>query len=338
MRRHDVERAIPARDLSREELRQEIAKLDVLVIGGGGILFDDEAEIFLREAAVAEELDVPLVVYAVSVGPLENRTTRERLTRCLERAAIVTVRERYSRRLLERIGVRRDIMVTTDPALLVEPAALPGDTFAREGLVEGQTVVGLSVREPGVAAPDLDERHYHQLLADAADYMVYRYDTDIVFVAMERRISDLQQSHAVVSRMAHADRAQVLRAEYSAGEMLSLIGRLDFAIGMRLHFLMFAAMQRVPFVPLAYADKIAGFLRHLDMQIPPVQDMRAGQLIARIDRCWDWRQQVRADIDGRLPALRDRARETNALLVDLLRQRTPRQTPARSSPRVQPPA
>lgn len=329
--RHGVERAVPARELSREEVRADVAGLDVLIIGGGGILFDNEAEVFLREASIAQEFDIPVVIYAVSVGPLSNRMTRERLTDCFERAAVVTVRERHSRQLLEQIGVRREILVTADPALLLEPEPLPPDALEREGLVKDHTVIGLSVRESGVAAPDLDEGHYHQLLADAADYMVYRYDADLLFIPMERRVQDLQQSHAVVSKMARAERATVLKREYTAGQLLSLIGQLDFAIGMRLHFLIFAVLQRVPFVALSYAGKVAGFLEDLEMQVPPVQDIRAGQLIARIDRSWDMRQELRARIDARLPALRERARATNQLLVDVLQRRTVRERPAHAA-------
>jgi polysaccharide pyruvyl transferase CsaB len=325
--RHAVERAVPARDLSREEVRADIARLDALIIGGGGILFDNEAEVFLREASIAQELDVPVVIYAVSVGPLSSRATRERLTDCLERAAVVTVRDRHSRQLLEQFGVRREIVVTADPALLLEPEPLPAEALEREGLVKGHTLIGLSVRESGVAAPDLDEGHYHQLLADAADYMVYRYGADLLFIPMERRVQDLQQSHAVVSKMARAEHATVLKREYTAGQLLSLIGQLDFAIGMRLHFLLFAALQRVPFVALSYAGKVAGFLEDLEMQIPPVQDIRAGQLIARIDRSWDERQELRTHIEAHLPALRERARTTNRLLVDVLQRRTARQRP-----------
>jgi polysaccharide pyruvyl transferase CsaB len=334
VRRHDIEHAVPARELSREEVRDEIVGLDALIIGGGGILFDNEAEVFLREALLAQELNVPVVVYAVSVGPLENRNTRERLTECIERAAVVTVRERHSRQFLEHIGVRREIIVTPDPAFLLEPELPPPEPLEREDPVKDHPLIGLSVREAGVAAPDLDEGHYHQLLADAADYMVYRYDADLVFIPMERRVLDLQQSHAVISKMAHAERAMVLKREHTAGQLLSMVGQLDFAIGMRLHFLLFAALQRVPFVALSYAGKVAGFLEDLEMEVPAVQDIRAGQLIARIDRCWDLRQELREHIDARLPALRERARSTNRLLVDLLQRGTRGERPALPQPQA----
>src|SRR5262249_45023667 len=164
----------------------------------------------------------------------------------------------------------QDIEVTADPAFLLEPEPLPADALTREGLNENRRLIGLSVREPGAAAPDLEEAHYHALLANAADYMVDRLDADLVFVPMEPRQKDTQHSHAVVSRMAYAHRATVLKGEYTPGQLLSLIGHFDFALGMRLHFLIFAALNRVPFVALPYSSKVLGFLEDLEIGMPPL--------------------------------------------------------------------
>ena len=46
-KRHQVERAVPVRKLSRAEVAPEIERLDLLLVGGGGILFDAEARIYL---------------------------------------------------------------------------------------------------------------------------------------------------------------------------------------------------------------------------------------------------------------------------------------------------
>ena len=86
----------------------------------------------------------------------------------------------------------------------------------------------------------------------------------------------------------------------------------------------FAALERVPFVPLSYASKVAGLLEDFQMPVHAVQEVGAGQLIARIDRSWDQRPELRERIEAHLSTLRERARGTNRLLVDLLRQRHPR--------------
>lgn len=326
--RHRVERAVPVRELSRGEVLPEIERLDLLILGGGGILYDAEVNLYLREVALAQERGVPVLVYAVGAGPLQDPAA-QRLTRtCLQRAAAVTVRERRARQVLEEIGVQREIEITADPGLLLEPQPLPPDALRREGLDTQHRLVGVSVREPGAAAPDLDERHYHALLANAADYMIDRLDADLVFVPMERRVFDPQHCHAVISQMAYARRATVLKGEYTAGQMLTLIGHFAFAVGMRLHFLMFAALQRVPFVALPYASKVTGFLDALKMPTPPLQQVNAGQLIAHVDRWWDMRSRLQTCIDEVLPSLQERASETSKIAVRLLLERSAAQEKA----------
>src|SRR5882672_1523860 len=84
-RRHGVERAIPVRKLSRAEVQPEIERLDLLVFGGGGML------------------------YAVGAGPLNDPAIQNAVRECLEHVEAITVRERSAQQVLEAAGVHRDI-------------------------------------------------------------------------------------------------------------------------------------------------------------------------------------------------------------------------------------
>src|SRR3954465_3599299 len=68
-RRHGVERAVPVRKLSRSEIAPEVERLDLLILGGGGILYDADARTYLREVELAREKHVPVMVYAIGAGP-----------------------------------------------------------------------------------------------------------------------------------------------------------------------------------------------------------------------------------------------------------------------------
>ena len=318
--RHEVERVVPVRKLSRDEVLPEVQRLDLLILGGGGILFDGEAQVFLREVMLAHEHRVPVMVYAVSAGPLRDPAVQQLVRDGLSRAAVVTVRERGARQVLEDVGVHREIVVTADPALLLEPEPLARDVLKREGLDHGRQLVGMSVREPGAAAPEIGEQAYHKLLADAADFMVDRYDADIAFVPMEPKMQDVQHCHAVVARMLRAQRATVLKGDYSSGQLLALVRHFAFAVGMRLHFLIFASLQEVPFAALPYAPKVTGFLDDLGIEMPPFAQVSAGQLIAYIDHAWDRRRPLQARTSRALPALRERALVSNEIAVRLLKQ------------------
>ncbi len=316
--RHKVEGSIPVRELTRDEVTREIEKLDLFILGGGGILYDAEAEIYLREMEIAQSKNVPTITYAVGVGPLQDTNVKKRVSEVLSRANAITVRERSDKKLLEDIGVHRKIVVTADPALLLKSAPLNEGTLEVEHMAGKRRVVAMSVREPGVAAPDIDEKFYHGLLANAADFMIDRFDADIVFFPMEQRMLDVQQSHAVVSQMLRPQRAHVLKGEYTSGQLLSLIKHCDFAVGMRLHFLIMAALQCVPFVALPYSAKVGGLLNALQLEMPPINLVNAGRLIAHIDRSWDKRNSLREMIRLVLPSMKRQALKTNKLVVKLL--------------------
>ncbi|HEU4352218.1 MAG TPA: polysaccharide pyruvyl transferase family protein [Burkholderiales bacterium] len=317
-RRHSVERAVAVRELSRAEVLPEVERLDLLILGGGGILYDADARTYLREVSLAREKHVPVMAYAIGAGPLNHAAAQAAVRDNLADATVVTVREKSAHRVLEEAGLHRDVIVTADPALLLKPEPLPRGILKHEGLEGRRRLIGMSVREPGVAAPDLDEKVYHALLANAADFIVDRYDADVVFVPMERSVLDTQHSHAVIAKMLRAQRATVLKGEYTSGQMLSLMGKFDFALGMRLHFLMFAAIQGTPFVALPYAGKVSGFLEALGLPAPPLNLVNAGRLIAYLDESWDRRRSMRTQIAQALPALQERARETHRILLEVL--------------------
>jgi polysaccharide pyruvyl transferase CsaB len=324
--RHRVEHVVDVRTMTRKEITHEVKCLDLLILGGGGILYDREAETYLREVFVAHEYGIPVMLYAISAGPLTSRASRQAVREALNASTttLITVRDRLAYRLLEDVGVTQDIHLTADPAFLLEPDRPGFDALEAEGVRLDKHLVGFSVREPGPAAPHINPEKYYALLANTADFIVDQYDADVVFVPMEK--TDVQHSHAVVSHMRAAGRAEILRREYTARQILHIIGRFHFAVGMRLHFLMFAALQGTPFAALPYASKVTGLVEDLGMDTPPLGRIGVGQLIASIDRSWDTRDEVRTRIEQRLPALLARAAQSRQLLDPMLRPR-PREAP-----------
>jgi polysaccharide pyruvyl transferase CsaB len=323
-KRHKV-RAVPIREMHKDEVFEELKKLDLLVLGGGGILFDGLVEHFLRDVNWAKELGIPVMTYAVSAGPLNAPESKQLVVETLNQVDRITVRESEAKRLLQDLGVKQDIEVTADPALLLEPQPFSTKMLQGEGIDPETPLVGFSVREPGPAAPDLNVDHYHAILANAADFMVERFDAQVLFVPMELgEHRDPQHSHAVIAKMANAQRANVLKGSYTSSQVLGLIGHMAFAVGMRLHFLVFAGIQRVPFVPLPYASKVTGFLADLGMPMSPIGGLNVGKLCAFLDRSWDTRKNIQKKLEEKLPFVRDKAKRTNQILSEFLQSVRPK--------------
>jgi polysaccharide pyruvyl transferase CsaB len=326
--RHKV-RAIPIREMHKDDIIEELRKLDLFILGGGGILFDGLVEDMLRDVNWAKELGIPVMVYAVSVGPLKTPESKQLVVTALNKVDKITVRENEAKRILHDLGIEQEIEVTADPGLLLKPQLFTKEMLKMEGINPDTPLVGFSLREPGPAAPDLNIEQYHAILANAADFMVERFDAQILFIPMEVGDNkDPQHSHAVISKMANAQRASVLKGEYSSAAVLGLMKHMSFAVGMRLHFLIFAGIQKIPFVPLPYATKVAGLLSDLEMPMAPIAALNVGKLCAFLDRSWDLRERIRKKLEVKVPPLQERARKTNQILCELLQSLKPKQIDA----------
>ena len=321
-RRHRVECVLELLTTPRREAQEILHNLDLFILGGGGLLYDGDAEMYIREVTLAHDVGTPVMTYAISAGPLVDPGVRSRVRAALDQAAIITVRDRQTRQLLEELGVKREVVLTADPAVLLEPEPLTLDEILRAEAIDPQArLIGFSVREPGPAAPDLDVEHYHRLLANTADYLIARLDAEVVFFPLERRTFDVQHSHAVVGRMNHAQQATVLKRDYTPGQILSLLQHFEFCVGMRLHFLIFSALAGVPFVALPYAAKVKGFVDEMQLPSTPALDhISAGGLIAHVDRAWDLRDELRSRIQIGLGQLQTRARASGELALSVLSQ------------------
>lgn len=317
---HPVDRVLCPRTALRDEIFPEVERLDLLLLGGGGILYDSEARAYLREVVLAHECGVPTFAFAIGAGPLDNLEERRAVRDGLNRMSGITVREVSAKRLLEEVGVAIPIEVTADPALLLRAASDGEEILARNAVPGDRPLVALSVREHGAAAPDLGQVGYHRLLADTADFIIRRYDARVVFVPMEA--ADLREAHLVMSGMNAVDRAHVLKYDYGPQQVLGLISRFEMAVGMRLHFLIFAAVSGVPLAALPYAAKVADLMSMLDVPWRPVlRDANAGEFLADLDRLWDHRDANRARLRERVALLQEQAARTVPLATAHIRRR-----------------
>ena len=209
--------------------------------------------------------------------------------------------------------------------MLLRPEAVNIERIRADWAPKGRRLVGMSVREPGRAAEHLDVEGYHQLLAHVADFLVHRFDASVLFVPMERH--DLRHAHAVLSHMTAAEHGRVLHGEFRPGQILGLVSHLDLVVGMRLHFLIFAAIAGVPFLPLAHAGKVFDFAQRVGAPVlRGVVREAAGPLLAQVDRLWDEHPLRAPQIRARLATLRLRAAETGERLSALLDRIAPRVT------------
>jgi len=295
------------------QLLHELFRADLLISGGGSIFQDITSArslpYYISVVALAKILGKPVIFYAQGVGPI-NRSLSKFLMRLVgNRVDLITLRDHDSAIYLERLGVSRPPMIiTSDPVFSLQPE--PGDREDMDKLLQemglrGQVLVGVAVRQW------LALEGYQEALARVLDELAER-DCRILFIPMAYP-EDIPAARKVMNLMKND--ALLLERHLGAREHLALIAHLDIMIGMRLHALIFAASQGVPFVGISYDPKVDAFLKLFEMKPLPLayEDMKAE--IERLLEDNEWREQIRK----RAGEMREKSVENARLALSLLR-------------------
>lgn len=304
-----------------------LARADLLISGGGSLLQDVTSWwsilYYLGIVLAARLLGTPVMYYAQGVGPIRRRWTRW-LTRWVsDRVNLITLRDEDSRREMHQLGVTRPpVIVTADPVLGLPPEQWAGGCARPEGgpgespgIIQPEDKqdrpprAGISLRRWGGAENLLPA------VAQAADRLVER-GWEVVFLPFHHP-DDL-----AVSRQAAALMRQPSRVEeepLTARALLQRVGELDLLMGMRLHSLVFAAVNGVPLLGISYDPKVDAFLETLGRRpAGRAAAIEAGELVSRLDRLLEDLAGEREDLRRRARQLRQRAELTARLALGLI--------------------
>lgn len=226
-----------------------------LLISGGGSIFQDVTSArslpyYISVVALAKLLGKPVIFYAQGVGPINLKISRWLMRLVANRVDMITLRDAESAQLLHSIGVNKPpLKITADPVFYLGVEHIKaGPMPAVEDLEP--PVIGVAVRRWQPL------KGYQESLAQVLDHLAAD-GYQILFIPLSWP-DDLDESRLVKSLMKHD--AAIIEQNLTSGEHLSLISRLEFMIGMRLHALIFAANCGVPFAGISYDPKIDAFL------------------------------------------------------------------------------
>jgi polysaccharide pyruvyl transferase WcaK-like protein len=230
-----------------QALALAIARADVVVLGGGTLLQEDYKDYpllsgLLRYAffvsTVARIARVPVVIAGIGAEGLTHRNSRWAARRIVRRAAGVVVRDEYSARLLREVsgrpvGVGADVMFLPGPD---RPAVAP----------TGRRRITVSLRgdAPEALVASLARLLEEQLSAGAVVTLVATHRDAHDDVVALRRLREALPAGAAVDLMPETATWE---------EVYAVAADSELCIGMRLHFLIFAALAGRPTLALTVA-------------------------------------------------------------------------------------
>lgn len=322
----------PNRYLLNAEI-DEMSRADVVVDLSGDMLTEDYGPVVgyshFLPLLQAQALGKPVIICAQSVGPFRYLKCLAR--RILSRAALITVRESITPKLLDELnGPSIKSVRTADLAFLLKPAAPDciDALFEKEGIPAKPTRPRL-----GVSVSALLTNRTNRHLGTGRENSIDSFALALDAVAEELGIEVFLVPHVFGPKPAGDDRQAGeklaslmrnpplrLRGEYRPEEIKGMIGRCDAFVGCRMHANIAALESGVPVLAIGYSHKTRGILSDLGLGdwILPIDEIDPKKLTDGIARLFTESSAYRQLLRAKLPAMRQSATENIDLAMQVI--------------------
>ncbi len=270
-----------------------------LFAAGGGSLIQDNTSTrsilyYLGMLSLAKICGAKTMLLANGLGPISRPANRRWARRVLDRLDAITLRDSESLTEAGTLGITHPFLeVTADPAMLLSPAsASETDALAELAGMQGKgPYIGFSIRKW------TDSEMTIPAIAKLADFCVERLGATPVFLPMQTP-QDVQISRRIMSKM--EQKAHLLSDACAPEGLMSLVGRCDLMVGMRLHSLIYAANMGVPMAGLVYEPKVSSFLEEVAQPaIGVIGDGRSDLWRNNLEEAWNRRKELAAQLAAR---------------------------------------
>ena len=311
--RHQVE-AVPRFDIL--QVLKAMAKTDLLLSGGGSLLQDVTSTkslfYYLSILALAKLMGKKVVLFAQGIGPINSPLARRLTGYICRKADIITVRDDGSFEELKTMGLDSEKIIITADAVFSLPTGQKevGRAILQKYNLGAKPLIGFALRHwPG-------EGRFEQEFAQAAVLLAKKYAAQIVFLPLQFP-ADEEVSKAVQVLMGEqASVACVLPQSFTTEEYLAIISNLQLLIGMRLHALVFAALNNVPFLGVSYDPKVDRFVTAMEGKVTgDVEHITALGITQAAEQLW---QKKDPALLGKIAGLRLEARRNIQRVIKLL--------------------
>lgn len=230
-----------------------VRKSDLVVIGGGGIFYDNEGQSFRKQvfewgfrAALVRFFRKPLLFWGVGIDVRKENVNALRALFSGPRTT-VTVRDEKSAETLRLVGVASRIV--PDPAFLMPPVS-------REDRGNRPKTVGISVRKGYLPNGESSVREIVRT--------VRKHGFSPVFVTHSFHPNDPETDDAAF--VAEIAREEGIPVTGSLDETVAAYGRLDAMVAMRLHAGILSFVNGIPVFLLSYSKKTDAFARRVGLE------------------------------------------------------------------------
>ncbi len=245
---------------------QQLVKSDMTLVSGGTPLYDYAHIHRMYKTLLPKLFKRKLCFFGVGTKRINSSAGKKLIKYIIDSCDSISVRDRRTREELTKVGVKRTIKVTGDPALFIQ--------MKNVRKLKGNVKICICPR----ILSQKYKRHYHQrVMEDEIKNMVGVLSKTMEHLGKQGYKLYLIPFHRapydddmkVVTKLLKGSNLHVTilnkDGSMTPPEVVGLIGQMDLVIGLRLHSLIFSAMKGVPMITFDYDMKMGGFMDMVGM-------------------------------------------------------------------------
>ncbi len=298
-------------------IRKALKDSKLFISGGGSIIQDVTSTkslmYYLYLIRLAKKLNNKVMLYANGIGPVKKPGNRKHAKNALNMVDVITLREEDSQDVLNEMGViNPKTKVTCDPVVALSDVDTDqAETLLYRYQLYQKSYVMVSLRE-WKTIPIFESE-----LLEALKELKNRHQCELLFVPMQ-----YPHDVAINQKYAKLTNSVCVSKRLSADTCIALAQSSLFAVGMRLHLLIYAFAANTPSIGLAYDPKVESVMKYFG------QDTYMGLLeftkmsfTSKAERILNNRENIRADLSVRLHELREKNKINTDFVKKLLEEK-----------------
>lgn len=296
---------------------KHMRKADMLISGGGTLIQDRTSTkslwYYLSIITMALRNNVKVMLYSNGIGPLVKSRNIKRTKNVLEKVNLITLRDEESYKTIRDMGITNPMVkVTADPALGLDLADKNRgiEILSKEGVPKNSKILGVSIRR----WQNLDT-NFEDEIAAVCDYAYEKYGYYTVFLPMQSS-RDLAILQSVKRKM--KNKSTLIKARYSVEDVMSIMKCFDICIGMRLHTLIYSAVNAVPLIGIVYDPKISSFMEYTHQKLYlEAEGLKKENLCKMLDECVSNYDTIKNDLKKNYDHLKEQAQLNGKYAIEL---------------------
>lgn len=243
--------------------RKVIQQLDLLIIGGGGLLMDmykRDAPLYTAHALLGKLAGCKVVIYGVGAGPLNTKLGKFLIKLMLKSSYSISVRDDRSKELLHSIGVSKPIQVISDPAMQLGKKV--NKTASEHIRTIGITAVPYYSSQYWPSGNEEKYRNYIMGMARNIDHLIEKLQVKVTFFSTKFP-QDVKVTEDIYEQMERKENVEILKGNLPPDVLVSFCKQQDIIIGTRLHSLILSVAAKTPIIGIGYHQKVYNFLKRI---------------------------------------------------------------------------